>query len=187
MILIQNLKEMSGLGTKKVETSAGIPIWQRPPQNAQGGFGLDMAGLSEGVNIPAGTLTVYDEGTRFAKVIKSARAYEAVSVASTTVKVAKGNFYLKGDSFKSKTVSAIDTTNEAYDVFTLSEGVTVNKDEVVYSEAVTNKKTGLLYSGVEASTNEVVSVAIAGTVYARRIPPVESNSLPPTIILSNSF
>lgn len=175
------------LGSKRVVTDNRVPIWQRNPQNVQGGFGLDMTGLTAGVVVPSGALVIYDESTRLAKVVKSAKAYEAVGAAATAIKINKGSFYLVGDAFKTKTITAIDTSNDAYDVLTLAEGVVVSAGEIVLSEATTGKTTGLLYTEVIAADNESVAVAIAGTVYARRIPPVAASNIPATIILSNSY
>ena len=84
------------LGSKKVISDNRVPIWQTNPQNVQGGFGLDTTGLPAGTVVPAGALMIFDESTRLAKAVKTAKAYEAVGTASATIKINKGSFWHKG-------------------------------------------------------------------------------------------
>lgn len=173
------------LGFRKVITSSGIPVFVTINECVTGGFGLDKAGLADGVTVKAGTLMVYDEATRKAKVVKTARVY-ADATTATAVKVEKGHLFVVGDDIDSVNVDAIDTSNASYDTFTMASAVTVAAGDVLASQSVTDLTTGLLQDEVVVADNESVTIVISGTAFARRIPPVEKSQLPGTINLSKS-
>lgn len=52
---------------KKEEEIKGIPVFQKVLETARGGFSLDIAGLTKGEILPAGTPMTYDGATRKAK------------------------------------------------------------------------------------------------------------------------
>lgn len=173
------------LGFRKIITSSGIPVFVQINECVTGGFGLDKAGLADGVTVKAGTLMVYDEGTRKAKVVKTAKVYEAAT-ASAATKVVKGHLFVVGDKIDNVAINAINTSNVDYDTFTMASNVTVVAGDVLASQAVTDLTTGLLQDEVVVADNESVTIVISGTAFARRIPPMEKSQLPGTINLSNS-
>lgn len=173
------------LGFKKIATIAGIPVFQKIIELVTGGFQLDKTGLTDGETIVAGTLMVYDEGTRKAKVVKTAEVYEAIN-AGTALKVKKGHLFKVGDTMDSVVIDAINTTNADYDTFTMHANVTAEAGDVLASQAVTDLSTGLLHEQVTVADNESVSIVVRGTAFARRIPPIDKSQVPATIILSQS-
>ena len=84
----------------KKKTLAGeIPVFghDKAIQMAQGGFNLDLEGLSAGAVVLAGTPLGYDEATRKAEVVKTAKVVEAAGSDATDYKVAKGHHFAVGD------------------------------------------------------------------------------------------
>jgi hypothetical protein len=175
------------IGFKKVYSTEGIPAFQRVLENAQGGFTLDMtaAALSEGEEVKKGSLIMYDEETRKGTLVRTARVYEA-GTGVTAVKVEKDHNMVVGADIDGVAVNAINTDNADYDVLTLASAVDVAAGDILATADVTGKQTGLLYEGVKAEENATLSVVIRGTVYANRIPPVDADQVPATLILSNS-
>lgn len=52
------------------EVLSGVPpVFQTMHESAQGGFTLDITGLTVGANVPAGTAVVLNEATRMAKPV----------------------------------------------------------------------------------------------------------------------
>lgn len=174
------------IGFKKVYSTEGIPVFQKVLENAQGGFTLDMTGLTAGDEIPKGALVIYDESTRKAKFVKTARVNAAVA-AQTAVKVDKGHKLKVGESLDGVAINAINTANADYDTLTMAANVTADAGDILATESTTGKTTGLLHDALTAEENATLSVVIRGTAYARRIPPVAAEQLPATIILSNSY
>jgi len=173
------------IGLKRVKSRDVIPVSQVDYENAQGGFSLEMTGLISGEEIPAGSLFIYDEETRKARLVRTAKVFEAVSNAQA-VKVAKGHTVKAGTSIEGIEVTSIDTENEDYDVLGLASGITAELGDVLASESTEGKHTGLLYQSLFAEENETLSIAIRCTVYAHRIPPVSREQIPDTILLSFS-
>ncbi len=173
------------IGFIKVYSTDGIPAFQKVLETAQGGFTLDMTDLAAGVEVPKGALIIYDESTRKAKFVRTAKVYEA-GTGISAVKVAKGHSMVVGAKIDGVNVDSIDTSNADYDVLNLASTVDVAKDAVLATEDTTGKTTGLLMEGLTAQENASLSVVIRGTAYARRIPPVDKAQLPCTLILSNS-
>ena len=73
------------------------------------------------------------------EAFKCYRLYAAVEAADTTIKLAKGSGVATGDFIatgkKAVAVTAVDTTNEDYDVATASLGVALAADKVLYQAA----------------------------------------------------
>lgn len=192
-----------GLHLKKESAKSGKVIFQKVLETARGGFTLDPSGLSDGDVIPAGTPVAFDESTRMAKILKTARVYETAGGSATAYKVEKGHVFKVGD-FIGKTaggaayaITSIDTSNAAYD--TINVGTTIGAategDALFHSSAsgasaaaVIVAAKGLLYDDVEVSDDVSLSVVVRGTVYARRAPvPTAVQTTMPLIIFSNSF
>lgn len=195
-----------GLGFKKVVGTGSIPVFQGYGKDlslAQGGFGLDITGLPAGVIIPAGTPMIFDEATRLAKPLVNSKIYEAAGNTDVAYKVTKGSLFAIGDYFsavkggKAYAITAIDTTNAAYDLITVGTtlGVVIAVGATVFESTATGASAsalpaigGLLYSDTVVEAGETVSVAIKATVYARRVPyTADIAAALPHIIYSQSY
>lgn len=102
-----------------------------------GGFNLDITNLSGVGQIPPATPLFVDFKTRTAKAVINVKAVEALASNGTSLKVAKNSFaYVNmviGNGSKITTVSAIDKSNAAYDVLTISAlGDAIAKNEVLF-------------------------------------------------------
>ena len=117
-----------------------------------GGFNLDITNLPKGEFVPSLAPIYVDFATRKAYVVKNVKVVEAAASAATSLKIAKGSFAAVGDKYMVGealvTVSAIDKTNENYDVLTVSalganvalgavlpEGKSVNEEVVAVHTA----------------------------------------------------
>lgn len=191
---------------KKVSSTGTIPVWQtgKSPITAQGGFTLDRTGLTVGDVIPAGSPMNYDESTRKAKLVKTAKLQASATNSATAYKVFKGHLIKVGDYIASAVggaayaVTAIDSSNSDYDELTvgttlgvvLAAGAPIFVSTATGATAAANSANGLLYEDEVVEENCTVSVVVAGMVYARRIPSIPStilSTLPKTIIFSQSF
>lgn len=178
-----------GVGLKRTLTTSGIPVFQisKHPTLAQGGFALDITGLVADSIIAAGIPMRIDEAARTAKPVHCAQIHENAAGGTTTYKVKKNHNLIVGDiPFKTVggaayAITAIDTTNAAYDTFTVgtSLGALTAGDWVFDSSAAAGANTGafhtdmkgLLYQDAVATAGESVSVIIDECiVYARRVP-----------------
>lgn len=198
---------MGKLGFTSTTVSGGIPIFQQAYENAQGGFALDKTGLTDGNIIPAGTVMGYDEATRKAKPLKVAKLYADAANDAVTYQVEKWHLFAVGDYLaavvggKAYAITAIDTSNAAYDVLTVgttlgvvltaANGVALFQSSATGAAVAALNVTprGLLYAEVTVADNVTVSVTVRGTVYERRIPVVHSaaKTALPTIIFSQSY
>ena len=132
--------------------------------------------LVEGTPLAAGTNGLME-------VIKTARVAEAYTATGASVKVAKGSHFVVGDSFADPaytdyaTISAVDRSNAAYDLLTLSDTMSINLalDSVII-EATANaahthdgivqgahSTTTVTVINVDKGHNFVVGDIIAGT------------------------
>lgn len=193
-------------GFVKESVSGTTPVFQKVNETAQGGFRLDITPLTSGETIPAGTPIGYDESTRVAKVVKQAVAQANAASNATAIRVAKGHNLKVGDYF-AKTVggaayaiTAIDTSNAAYDEVTIGTtlGVAVTAGDVLFVSSATGASAaaygssarGLLYQDTKVEAGADVAVVIDGTVYERRIPggvAAAVKALMPKIFFSQSF
>jgi len=96
---------------------------------AQGGFSVDTTSLPTGLAyIKQGTLININYTTRTATVFKSVKVITGGSTSAP--RVTKNNLFKVGDSvivegrLEARTISAIVTTNTAYDTWTLSGAIT---------------------------------------------------------------
>jgi len=177
------------------ETGASsIPIWQGgndDMQLAQGGFYLASTGLPAGTIIPAGTGFVYDEATRVATMWGGAVLYADAGNTDVTYQVKKGHTLIVGKYLaavsggKAYAITAIDTSNAAYDVLTVGTtlGAALTAGANLFASTATGASAaaqpainGLLYEDKIAVVGQDVSLVIRGTVYARRIPYAYSTS-----------
>ncbi len=191
---------------KKEILSDGIQVWQGGNvETAQGGFILDATGLTAGATIKAGTPVGFDESTRKAVIIKTAVLQADITNTATTIPVLKGHLYIVGDKIgatkgsKSYAITAIDTSNTAYDVLTVATtlGAALTAGTALFQTAAIGATAadfvvvpdGLTYEAFTIENNIDVAVVIRGTVYARRIPkaPADLKLALPNIIFSESF
>lgn len=112
-----------------------------------GGFNLDIANLKGISAIPPLTPIVVDFKTRKAVAVINVTVAEAITAGTTSLKVKKGSLAYVGmhlgNGSNGGTVTAIDKTNEAYDVVTLNEGATLaaNIDAVLFEATAVGGKT----------------------------------------------
>jgi len=195
---------MSLQGTRTI-VSTGVPIWQDIyGENAQGGFTLDMTGLTSGTILPAGTPITFDESTRLAKPLVQATVYADAGGSATAYQVKKGsnaavgNYLASAVGGKAYAITAIDTTNALYDTLTVGTsigaatagtGLFISSATGATSAALGVTPKGLLYEDVTAVAGASLSVRIKGTVYARRIPayPAALPAALPLITFSQSY
>lgn len=194
-----------GLQQVKTDLNAGVPIWQKILMYAQGGFTLDYTGFTAGDTIKAGSIVGFDESTRIAKIQKVAIVQANATNSATAIRVTKGRQAKSGD-YVAKTIggaayaiTAIDTSNAAYDVLTVGTtlGVALTAGDVLYVSSATGAAAGaytitpkgLLYEDAIAGTDTHISVVTSGTVYDRRIPGSGSviQGALPLIIFSQSY
>ena len=91
-----------GVGYSRTLTTGDIPVFQigKAIELAQGGFALDTTGLVADSYIKKGQPMQYDEATRVAKPLHTAKIYENAASNATSYKVAKeGNLLVVGDYF----------------------------------------------------------------------------------------
>lgn len=194
-----------GVGYKRTLTTGDIPVFQiaKPIVLLQGGFALDTTGLTAGTVIKAGHPMIADEAARTAKPLPTATMYEAAGSTATDYKVNKGHTLKVGDNFAAATgnkayaITAINTSNAAYDVVTVGTTIgAVAAGATVFASATTGTsnsalpdgRKGLLYSDVVVAPGESVSVAVEAHVYARRVPYNASlEAAMPGIYYSQSF
>lgn len=176
--------------TRSLGTNS-IPIWQgldKDIQLAQGGFVLAATGLTPYNIIPAGTGLIIDEAARTATLVGGAVLQANATNSATTYRVLKGSTVKVGDYLSAVAggtayaITAIDTTNSAYDVLTVGTtlGVGYSAGQTLFVSTATGA-TASAYAAVNAMLYEdtvvpptgvlvSVSAVIRGTVYARRIP-----------------
>lgn len=112
-----------------------------------GGFNLDIANLKGVSAIPPLTPIVVDFKARKAVAVINVTVAEAITAGTTSLKVKKGSLAYVGmhlgNGSNGGTVTAIDKSNEAYDVVTLAEGATLaaNADAVLFETTATAGKT----------------------------------------------
>ncbi|MEO7016280.1 MAG: hypothetical protein ABI067_07025 [Leifsonia sp.] len=177
----------SGAGFKRTYAGQSIPVFMRDKalELEQGGFNLVLTGLSNGQVIPRGTPIIFNEATRQATLGSFGKVYANASNSATAIQVAKGHNLIVGGYLAASTggaayaITAIDTTNAAYDTVTIGTtlGVAVVAGQTLFASTATGATAaalpafnGLLYEETYIDTALLVGVSavIRGTVYARR-------------------
>lgn len=196
-----------GVGYKRTLTSGDIPVFQgdgKDTQLAQGGFLLDTTGLVAGSTVKAGSVMGFDESTRVAKVIPTAKVVENAGGAATQYKIEKGSLLAVGNYVgqtvgdKAYPITAIDTTgSNDYDTITVGTSIgAVTAGGTIFRSSATGANAaaflvvpkGLLWADTIVDSGESVSIAIRATVYARRVPySADLAAAMPHIIYSQSF
>lgn len=165
----------------------GIPVWINNEllNILPGGFLLTNPSLPTGTVIPAGQPMVYDESARTAGIMATGVAYASATNVATTYQLKKGHLFKVGDYLatgaegnKAYAITAIDTSNAAYDTLTVGTtlGVVVSAGDLFWASTATGASAsampainGLLYDDVISGAQVGVTVVVAGTVYARRV------------------
>lgn len=178
---------------KETTYTGEIPVFQidDATRSVQGGFTLDKTGIPEGYVLKRGAVIEFDESTRSAKFIVTARLVEAAADDAVDYKIAKGSAYAVGAKFGGETISAIDKSNEDYDAVTVGAtlGVDLSIGDVVPAVEV-GDFVGLNYHETEVHSGDVsLTLLISGTVYERRTDGIgsELGAKMPRIIRSQSF
>lgn len=157
----------------KETTYAGeIPVFQidDATHSVQGGFTLDKTNLVVGDVVGRGAVIDFNEATRSAKVVKTAKVVEAANGTATAYKVAKGHIFKVADKFGTKNITTIDKTNADYDTITVDATIgTAQAVGAVVAEGTYSDYLGLNYHELEVYSGDVeVTVLNSGTVYERR-------------------
>jgi hypothetical protein len=150
-----------------------------------GGFRLSTTELPDALKtLPRGTFLKVDHAERTATVVKTAVLHEAITAESTVAKIKKGALLVATDVLgigtKAVVVGAIDTSNAAYDSFTIDAGSlgALAKDSVlqtygkasaggvkgVYELSITTNATAGDKISINGIEFEFASVAGAGKV-----------------------
>lgn len=91
---------------------------------SQGGFNLETTELPAGSHLPVLAPLHIDFANRNASLVNRLKVVEAAAKGATSIKVQKNSFAKAGTYAVSEsniiTVSEVDTTNEAYDVLTVT-------------------------------------------------------------------
>lgn len=101
-----------------------------------GGFNLDTTHLTAGSYLPPLAPLAINFTTRKAVAVKNVKVYEGALSTATSIKIAKNslayaNMYL-GDGTEAAQVTAIDTSNDSYDVLTISLGAAVSEGDILF-------------------------------------------------------
>lgn len=172
---------------ERTDAAGWRPIWQTMLETAQGGFTLSNAtGLADGFVLKGGTAMDYDEATRIATPQIGVMLQANATNVATTYQVPKNSGLAVGDSVfavdggVADAITAIDTSNAAYDVITVGTtlGVALSAGDSLYVAAAEGATAGgfqivpkgLLYEDYVVGSDINVAIVIRGTVYARRIP-----------------
>ena len=104
-----------------------------------GGFNLDITNLTLGAKIPPLAPLSVNTTTHKAITVKNVKVYENAAANATAIKVSKKSLaYLGmfiGNGTKSAEVTAIATTNAAYDLLTITLGAAVTAGQVLMQTA----------------------------------------------------
>lgn len=179
------------MGLQIVKTAAGpgsMEVFQsKNLEDVPGGITLDADNNWEtSQNCQKGELIKYDESTRLALVAKLATV--ETTTATTAIRVNKGHCFAVGDFVSTGAdggeaydITAIDQTNAAYDILTVSTAIgSLTAGDVIWLSTGTGGATagvalvpnGVLKNDVKPTANDSISVVTRGTVYERRLPGV---------------
>lgn len=183
--------QTGGIGVSRTLNTGQIPVWQgtgKDIQLAQGGYALDVTNLTPGQILLAGTPMVFTDSTRTAVPLHVGVMNAIAGGSATTYQVNKGHTFKVGDYLatgavggKAYAITAIDTTNAAYDTLTVGTSIgAAAVGDLVYASTATGATAsalpainGLLYEETEVfrtNLHNSVGIVIRGTCYARRVP-----------------
>lgn len=180
------------------EVGGSKPIYYYIGKELPGGFNPDLSSFPKGSVVQTGTPILVDEATRTAQVHIAVKVYETAAIDATTVKVAKtkagsvlsaGQFLMAAPASATATgtgleITAVDTSNSAYDELTLSAALTaaLSKDAILVEadkagagakmKVVPNALTRFDIYVDPNSKQFTCGAVVEATIYERRIPPV---------------
>lgn len=187
------------------------PVWYEIKTVIPGGFTIDLSKYPKGSVLPAGSPIQYNEGTRTAKVYVSAVVFEDSAGAIVKIKKLMKNSQFSVGQFISKRpaniggtetgyqIIGIDTSNEEYDVLTLSAASGLQANDIVIevdATGATAKNTvipnALTHYDIftDADSKQFTATAVVGgQIYERRIFPVadETKAKLPKITFLNTL
>lgn len=206
----------SSFSLTKTIVPSGIPVFIQSDSIMPGGFTLNVTGLSftpgastNGI-IPAGTPLFYNEANRLATPVLGAKLYTAAGATDSTYNVYKGHNLVVGMNLTTKTgaaaypITAINTSNAAYDAITLSttlgvalplyDGITTLVQPVLVQSSAAGAAAGaykinsLLFKDTVIDSGMFVSALVEGIVYGRRtVLPIDIASFVPQMLVSQSL
>jgi hypothetical protein len=195
---------MGYLQPESTSAAGYAPVFQNVSKVDQGGSALVSTGLSG--TLEAGTPVGVNEATRKATVIKTAVLYADATNTATDYQVKKGHQFVVGNYFaatvgsKAYAITAIDTSNDDYDVITVGTtlGAALTAGQVFFQSSATGASaaalfvtpTGLIRFPVDVATDAPVVSVLDGVVYARRFAngyPDAVKSALSNIIFSQSY
>lgn len=156
---MQNKREQDGPARKV--------IYYTKIEDVIGGCTLNTTGYAEGDIIPGGSVVGRDPATGLYKVQKTAKIFEAASNSAVAYKVHKGHNLKVGEPLasavgaKAIAITAIDKSDPAFDLVTVSEtiGVAIGLGATVFISASASATTGsALFVAPFATTNNDVEV-----------------------------
>jgi len=191
---------------------SGQEVFQKILEDVPGGGTLKITELKAATTwLNKGAPVQYTESTRVVNLVKTAVLQANASNSETDYQVEK-NHEFKVDNVLAAVVgglaykiSAIDTSNELYDILTVGTTLAVGytKGDILFEAAAESASTssaylytanGILKDGVKIDQDNTaataVSMVIRGTVYERRIPFSVSAAMKTAlkhIIFSQSF
>jgi hypothetical protein len=175
--------------TQTTETR-GVVAFQTKLETIPGGMTVAIADVVEDI-LYAGTPIGVDSSTRLGHIVKCAEMQATATNTATDYRVIKGHNFAVGDHIcsaegaKAQTITAITTTETAYDTLTVgtSIGVEVADGAWLYQSSGASQSTGsdLKYDPIgligedidmTASDNHLVSVVVRGSAIVDNIPPI---------------
>lgn len=192
------------LALTKTLMNSGLQLWQTVVENAFGGFTLDVTTLTIGGIVKGGTPFSYNEATRKAQILKTAKLTVAAGASDLTYTVEKNHNLLVGDNIgqvvggKAYPITAINTSNALFDVLTVGTTlavVLVIGDSLFQSSATGPTAAalnvipkGLIYDDTNIVAGADLAIVIRGTVYNRRVAvPTACKASMPLIVFSDSY
>lgn len=184
---------LNGTFNQRIQFSGKVGGYRRvfegQPKILVGGFDWDLKDLPTPGNVlPAGTPVFVDEEKRTIKPLYGFKVVE--DATDTKLKVEKlfaGTRAKVGMTIGSDTVTAIDSTNEGYDILTMSAAQTAQKDSVVFGTVdgtdIKEKVNALTPYDICLDTDAVAADGDAAwnctdkPVLVRRMPPVTEEVL----------
>ena len=184
-----------GLNITKKEGLDSQEVFQKVLEILPGGFTLDSAVLTEGDYLDEGAIVEYNEATRKANLVKTAKLYADAANDATTYQVEKNHHFKVTENLaqvvggKAYAITAIDKSNENYDVLTvgttLGVALTAADGIVLFQSSATGATAavyshianGLVRNGGKIETNTSYGVVVRGTVYANRMPYAVSTAM----------
>lgn len=145
-------------------------LWnQATTYRLAGGFNLDDDKLVAGTFLTSLVPLAIDFATRKAKAVKNVKVYENAAANATAIKIGKNslayvNMYL-GNGSKAAQVTAIDKTNAAYDLLTITLGAAVVVGNILFEVGATASVKAIHKITMGTNAANADTLTIDGVVY----------------------